>query len=95
MQYPKTVDLVTYSQADVVKVPYCEGFAEIVPKVFQPPKDNTSFVQKWVCGRKVYNQTRDFHYHLAIHLKNSRRWSNVHKRFANIYDITLGFRELD
>ena len=43
---PKTVYLVTYSQADVVKVPDHERFAEIVSNAFQSPKDNTPLVQK-------------------------------------------------
>ena len=41
---PKTVYLVTYSQADVVKVPDCERFAEIVSNAFRFPKDNTPLV---------------------------------------------------
>ena len=49
----KTVYLVTYSQANVVKEPDREHFAEIVSNTFQPPKDNTPLVQKWVCGAKT------------------------------------------
>ena len=40
----KTVYLVTYSQANVVKEPDREHFAEIVSNAFQPPKDNTPLV---------------------------------------------------
>ena len=84
---PKTVCLVTYSQADVVKVPNHERFAEIVSNVFQSLKDNTPLVQKCVCGAEAHNQTRGFHYHPAIHLKN------VRKRLPDTYNINVDFRE--
>ena len=43
---PKTVDLVTYYKAHVVKVSDREGFAEIVSNAFQSPRDNTPEVHK-------------------------------------------------
>ena len=89
----KTVYLVTYSQADVVKVPNHERFAEIVSNAFQSPKDNTPLVQKWVRWAETHNQTRGFHFHLAFHLKKLRRWSNVRKRLADRYIINVDFRE--
>ena len=90
---PKIVYLVTYSQADVVKVLDHERFPEIVSNAFQSPKDNTPLVQKWVCGAETHNQTRGFHYHLAFHSKRLRRWSNVRKRLADTYNIIVDFRE--
>ena len=68
----KTVYLVTYSQADVVKVPNHERFAEIVSNAFQSPKDNTPLVQKWVRWAETHNHIRSFHFHLAFHLKKLR-----------------------
>ena len=52
-------------------------------------------MQKWVCGAQTHNQTRGFHYHLAIHLKKLRRWSNVRKGLADTYDINVDFTEFD
>ena len=66
---PRQVFLITYSQADVVKVNDRKKFAEFVCAEFNREDD---VVEKWVVSAEIHRQG-GFHYHMAIKLRKQRR----------------------
>lgn len=67
------VYLVTYSRAEVVKVPGRREFGEMVAKHFNRA-DN--IVEYWGCSAEIH-RVEGIHYHLSIKLKKKRRFSEV------------------
>ena len=62
----KFVYLVTYSQADLLKCPSRERFAEIVTYEFNAVKNN-DVVQEWACAAGNHKH-HGLHYHLSLKL---------------------------
>ena len=86
----RSVYLVTYSQADAIKVPSRAYFAEIVINEFNR---NDKIVDKWVCGAEIHNETRGFHCHLAIKLHSQRRWRQVRQNLKQNHKIDVDFQD--
>ena len=82
--------LITYSQADAVKVPSHARFAEMVCAEFNR---DTNVVQSWVCGAEIHHKNQGFHYHLALKLLKSRRFRQVKINLANKYGVNVRFTD--
>lgn len=89
MSKPRQVYLVTYSQADVLKVQSREQFAHFVTSEFN--RDD-SVVEHWVVSAELHRQ-HGFHYHLAIKLNKQRRFKQVRNLLKKKYDIDVDFKE--
>lgn len=87
----KFVYLVTYSQADLIKCPSRERFAEIVSSEFNAVKED-DVVEEWACA--IENHKRHgVHYHLSIKLQQRRRFKQVRNNIKLKFDIDLDFKE--
>ena len=86
---PREVYLVTYSQADVLKVQSREKFAEIVCAQFNR---NDNVVKQWVVSIELHRQS-GVHYHLALKLNCARRFKQVRENLKNINNIDVDFQE--
>jgi len=81
--------LITYSQADLEKVPNCLRFSEIVLKAFEEAGGNRQVVQ-WSCCMEDHVDGGK-HYHLAILFSGSRRWSSIKNAVYKAHNIALHF----
>ena len=86
--------LITYSSADVIKIPDREAFANFVCKHFRATvkKGGEDIIGKWAVSAESHTQTRGFHYHMALGLKTGRRWANIKKEMGK-EGIVCDFRE--
>ena len=72
------VYLITYSRADLEKIPMRQTFAETVCEAFA--KTTHATVKQWVVSREMHANTTDstsaniFHYHMALKLQKGARW---------------------
>ena len=85
--------LVTYAHANLVKFPTRDSFSVAVLHAFHAGKSaNNHLITEWCCTlepHKVLDGT--FHYHMAVHLSNPKRWLNVKQRIADRCGIVLNF----
>lgn len=86
---PRSVYLITYSQADVLKVTSREKFGEIIANEFNRNEDDT--VIQWVSSAELH-RIQGVHYHCAIKLKCPRRWKQVRQNLVNNYKINVDFQ---
>lgn len=86
---PRETYLITYSQADVVKVPGRQEFATMLVQEFDR---NDSVSEKWVVSAELH-RNHGIHYHLALKLKKPRRFKEVRNAIKNKYNIDLDFKE--
>ena len=92
----RTVYLITYSQAVLIKIPTSSKFAELIVNDFNKNVlyDRCEF---WVSSMKKH-ETSGFHYLLAIKLKGVYRWLSVKENIRrnsgivlNFFDFTTGY----
>ena len=81
--------LITYSQADMTKVPSCLRFSEIVIEAFNSCSSNRKIVQ-WACCMEEHADGGK-HYHLAILFSGSRRWLSIKNAVQQAHGISLHF----
>ena len=86
---PRTVYLVTYSKADVLKIQSRKQFAEIVAEQFNR---NGNIVLQWASSVELHRE-EGVHYHLAIKLKAGRRFKQVKQNIHDSHGINLDFSE--
>jgi len=84
----RQIYLVTYSQADVLKVPSRESFANIVSGEFNR---NDQVVEQW-CVSAELHRTAGVHYHLAIKLRCPRRFRQARLNLKLNHDIDVDFK---
>lgn len=87
--HPRQVYLITYSQADVLKVQSRKKFAEIICNEFNR-EDN--IVENWVVSAELHRKG-GFHYHLALKLKKQRRFKQVRINLKKHHNIDVDFQE--
>lgn len=95
----RSIYLITYSQADLSKVPSRESFAGIVNEAFHNTDSNSlrarnneqSVVQQWVCCQEPHTQTEGVHYHMAVKLCRRLRWIQVRHYLARRYQVNVHF----
>ena len=91
----RSVYLITYSRADLVKVPSREYFARIVREGFDSVtgndnSNNRSFVEQWVCCQEPHRE-QGIHYHMAVKLCTRHRWLQVRDYLSRVYHINVNF----
>ena len=84
----RQVYLITYSQADLVKFPTRESFADAIIDAFSS-KTPASVIQ-WVCAREQH-QTNGEHYHMALKLDRVQRWLRVKQHLQQSHSIVVHF----
>ena len=85
----RQVYLITYSQADILKVQSRKQFAAFVCEEF---KSEDQIVEHWVVSNGFHRQ-KGIHYHLAIKLKKQRRFNQRRQNLKKGYDIDLDFKQ--
>lgn len=85
------VYLITYSRAELTKVPERENFAIIICEAFNQCTESTPV--HWVVSREEHEAegTNPLHYHMALRLDKRSRWSRVRQYIAAAYDIQVNF----
>ena len=89
-----TIYLITYSRADLSKVPTRQLFAEIVVKAFE--QLDVAKVSHWVVSQENHadndtEQAFGTHYHMAIKLTRRARWCRVRARLESENGIKVNF----
>ena len=85
----RKIYLITYSQADLAKMPSRESFAEAICDEFNR---NDLVVLNWVCSLESH-RVSGIHFHLALQLRMQRRWSAVRVNVKAKHGIDIDFRE--
>ena len=81
--------LITYSQADLEKVPSRQDFAQILVDAFnQHNKFNR--VTQWACSKERH-KNGGYHYHMALKLNGIYRWCQVKKDITEKHGIVVNF----
>lgn len=91
---PRTVRrtyLVTYSQADLTKVPTRKDFAKLVKNAFNSGTGKIK-VLHWACCLEEH-QNHGKHYHLSIKLSGAKRWKKVKDDINQSHNIVLNFSD--
>ena len=83
----RQVYLITYSQVDVEKCPTRHSFVSLVVGVFSLCNIE---ILHWVCCKEKH-QEAGFHYHMAVKLKERRRWLLVRKMLQDRYGVKVNF----
>ena len=81
----RSVYLITYSQADLVKFPTREELARVTEESFSTGAAN---VVQWECCRDKHSKSRE-HYHLAIKLDRNQRWMMSKRYLHRHHGITV------
>ena len=81
--------LITYTQADLEKVPNCMRFAEIVLQGFNEGPSNRE-VSQWACCMEDHADGGK-HYHLAILFSGARRWIGIKNSIMQTHGVNLHF----
>ena len=87
----RCVYLVTYSQADIDRVPDRKTFSDMVKDAFEKSGAG-NVVEKWCCSREEHADGNP-HYHMAVKLKTQRRWLSVRNYLEDINDIKVNFSD--
>ena len=87
----RSVYLVTYSQANIDRVPDRETFAHMIKDSFEKSGAG-SVVEKWCCSREEHGDGNP-HFHMAVKLKSQRRWLAVRNYLENSYHIKVNFSD--
>ena len=89
------VYLITYSRADLEKIPTRQTFAKTVCEAFT--KTTYATVKQWVVSREMHaNNTNStsaniFHYHMALKLQKRARWLSVPNLLNKRYGVKVNF----
>ena len=86
---PRSVYLVTYSQADITKFPTRENFASAVVYAFSQLQGKGRVVQ-WCCCREKHKNGGE-HYHLALKLDRNERWLSAKEFLLKEFGISVHF----
>lgn len=89
----RTVYLITYSQANLDQVPKREHFAHLVVQAFDSTCNIDNIITQWACSLESH-QNGGYHYHMAIKLKQARRWISVRRWLHNRHGISVNFSNI-
>lgn len=85
------VYLITYSRAELDKVPNRDVFASLVCKAFSEVSDSKPL--HWVVSLEHHEKEGEnpCHYHMALRLNKRCQWSRIRQYIAAAYDIQVHF----
>ena len=84
--------LITYSKADLPKIPSREGFGEVVVEGFSYDPGKVK-VKYWTCSLGQHENTSGQHYHVQVKLSDPKRWNPVKTYLAERYGVCVHFSE--
>ena len=89
----RRVYLITYSQADLGKIPNCQAFVDCILEAFSQRNENqASHPEHWSCCMEDHRDGGK-HYHLAIKLSAPKRWNAAKNYVRQKHGITLHFSD--
>jgi hypothetical protein len=89
----RRVYLITYSQADLGKIPNCQAFVDCILEAFSQRNENqASHPEHWSCCMEDHRDGGK-HYHLAIKLSGPKRWNAAKNYVRQKHGITLHFSD--
>ena len=83
----RKVYLITYSKANISKIPTRKFFAEAVIKAFHSGSAN---VLHWCCSQESHKKSR-VHYHMCLKLDRNQRWLRAKNYLNEKYGISVHF----
>ena len=83
--------LITYSQADLTKVPSRKDFGRLVKTAFNRGSGKIK-VLHWACCLED-RQDHGKHYHLSLKLSGVKRWKQVKDEIMKSHNIVLNFSD--
>lgn len=83
----RKVYLITYSQANTLKFPTRNSFAEAVLKAFH---GGSAKVLHWCCSQESHKKS-GIHYHMSLKLDRNQRWLRAKKFLTENYGISVHF----
>ena len=93
--YQSSVYLLTYSRADLEKIPNRNAFARVVNEAFN--EVNFAKIQHWVVSEELHKEGDDIqrpkHFHMALKLNKRMRWSRVRQFLESHNDIRVNFSD--
>jgi len=90
---PRTVYLITYSQADLRAIPTRQAFADVV---LEAVKATDASEVQWVCAQESHRAGRTegksgVHFHMAIKLNKVKRWNTIRRYIKENWGINVHF----
>ena len=90
-----SVYLVTYSRADLSKIPDRQTFARVVVEAFQ--EAGLATVVQWVVSQELHAKSdttdSDKHYHMALKLSKRMRWARIRQYLESCQEIRVNFSD--
>ena len=87
------VYLVTYSRADLNKIPTRGAFAEVIAQGWM--QTTGVKIRQWVVAMEQHSSTPEgensFHFHMALKLEKRTRWLRVRKFLDDRFGIKVNF----
>ena len=90
---PRTVYLITYSQADLRAIPTRQAFADVV---LEAVKVTDASEVQWVCAQESHRAGRTerksgVHFHMAIKLNKVKLWNTIRRYIKENWGINVHF----
>ena len=82
----RSVYLITYSQADIVRFNKVR-FANLIVEIFE---EGDVRVLQWVCSKESHTDG-GYHFHVAIKLNKVKRWLTIRRTLSNQHGIEVHF----
>ena len=86
----RSVYMITYSRADLQKVPNKEAFAEIITEAFN--RSGAAKIKQYICCIEKHKDGAP-HYHICIKLDRQKKWKAVRKYLDEKRGIKVNFRD--
>lgn len=81
--------LLTYSQADLQRVPDTRAFADIILDAFNEGTSTSAIVQ-WACCMEDHEDGGK-HFHMVVKLSKPRRWKPIFENVLHYHNIAVNF----
>ena len=86
----RSVYMITYSRADLQKVPTKESFVELILEAFH--RNGTAKIIQYICCVEPHKDGAP-HYHMCIKLNKQKKWKAARKYLADKKGINVNFRD--
>ena len=86
----RSVYMITYSRADLQKVPTKESFAEIITEAFH--RSSTARIKQYICSVEAHQDGAP-HYHMCVKLDRQKKWKAFRKYLDDKKEIKVCFSD--
>lgn len=87
----RSVYMITYSRADLQKVPTKESFAEIITEAFH--RSGKARIKQYICSIEAHKDGAP-HYHMCLKLDRQKKWKAVRKYLQDKKGIKVNFSDV-